>query len=296
MQQTQQNQPLPWYQTIKLFLMSAVVALEFFFIHVIFYIFVSGIGMDNYFTKSILCSFVVTFLMYYQYSLTNERFSLNTYSKLMLKEVMHCKGKYIKCLFFIFVLFSIMIIGRIYLYNSNLDSTPMFQAVFDKNEEIDYFLILETVVTSVLTEEIALRRGMMNTIKKYLTNPGKYLYIITGLCFGLIHFVNIGTSMYQTEYVLFEMGYGIVVGMILGIFTERLGILPTILIHMMNNIFAILNPLELTPFVVISAVIIVVCLGFIALVLEKENETENKKENKNEEVNKNEIVDEKKEQ
>ncbi|EDR21511.1 hypothetical protein EDI_289450 [Entamoeba dispar SAW760] len=242
------NKPLPYYQISKLFIMCGIVCLEFFFIHVILAILMKGFGFHGYFFQSLICSLIVINLMYYRYSMNKNIITLNTFIQEILK---FNKNSFPTLIIALLGLICILFL-RIFLYYCHIDTSDLFTN-FYTDGQLDIPIIIDTLFFSVITEEIALRRSMLNTIKIYTQNPKNYLFIISGVWFGLIHFINIGTSSFTVPYVFFQMSYGMIIGYTFSIFTESLGIFPTILLHSMNNALAIINPFVFSPFLLLYA-------------------------------------------
>ena len=138
-----------------------------------------------------------------------------------------------------------MLIRELRKEPDEIDTVIINEECIKENDEIDINFIIETLIISVLTEEIALRRSLINTIKKYSDQWKNYIYPLSGLWFGLIHLINLGTFKFSYFYVLFQVIFGIIDGYFFAKFSEELGIIISIFIHLLNNLFALSNPLEL---------------------------------------------------
>ncbi|BFU24465.1 amino terminal protease family protein [Entamoeba histolytica HM-1:IMSS-B] len=256
---TKNNQTLPYYQLSKLFVMCGIVCLEFFFIHLILAIVMKGFGLQVYFFQTVICSLVVINFMYYRYSMSGNVITLNTF----IQEIFTLKGKWISTLIKAGMGFLSIFCLRVILYYCHIDTSNLFSN-FYTDGELDIPVVLDNLFFSVITEEIALRRSMLNTIKTYTPTSKNYLFIISGIWFGLIHFVNIGTSSFTVTYVLFQMSYGMVIGYTFGIFTEYLGIFPSIILHSMNNACAIFIPFVFSPFLLLYSILSALLLIYLS--------------------------------
>ncbi|KAL7713078.1 EF-hand domain-containing protein [Entamoeba marina] len=257
-QDTSKKLNLAYQEIAKLFVLCGIVCLEFFFIHFILAIVLKAMNIHEYLFQSIVCTFVVLMIMYHRYSLNNISISLNGFIHEIFIIKTDCSTLIITCLGLAFVL-----LLRYILYITEIDPNGLYVNIMNEGK-IDYSFIIDSIFFSVVTEEIALRRSLHNTVKTYTTLWKKYLIPITGLWFGLIHFVNMGTSSFSIAYVLFQMVYGVIGGCCFGIFYEHLGILPSMIIHAMNNFIAIFIPFEFSLYLMLYSILTAALFIFAA--------------------------------
>ncbi|ELP95181.1 hypothetical protein EIN_429570 [Entamoeba invadens IP1] len=261
-----QEESLPYYQKAKLFVQCGIVCLEFFFLQFVCVLMLRAFGVREYFIQSLAVTTVVIGFMFTRNDNSKEKITVERF----IQEITEIKGgsANIKYVVYAFVGY-VGLLGLRFLLNTfNIDESPLYDN-FYKDDQFDISMVLDSVLFSVITEEIALRRSLFNTTKKYTPQWRNYLYPMSALWFGLIHFVNIGTSSFTNVYVFYQMGYGMVMGYFFAIFTDKLGIFPTLVVHFCNNVTAIFMPFTLSFFLVFYSVISAAILGLISIKLLK---------------------------